>query len=307
MEKEIKELVDYIEKKIAPFIVSKHAKNNLKLLISKYSLDLLYECIDISFAKYLSYINNVPTRDSVNEAINKIGGIAYNLSLPPIEKEISHICNKGSSKFYYWKAEKAKQLLHSYVKALSNHWSEDDILEDLQKEVMDLFASHTNWTSWSSQVEKWIEDINNWSNPIIIQSNDSILPSSLFIKAPRNLISLQKQINASYENNLFDCTAVMMRRLMEILLIYSYKNCRIESVIKNGDYYFNLDKILNDAETNSILDLSTNTKKDMRKIKDLGNLSAHRILFNSTKEDIDGIKLKYRSIVEELLYKAGLL
>lgn len=307
MEKEIEKLIEYINKKISPFSLSEPAKNNLKLLVSKYSVDLLYKCIDISFAKYLSYFNNVPTQDSVNEAINKIGGIAYNLSLPPIEKEISHICNKGSAKFYYWNTEKAKQLLHSYVKILSSHWSETDILEDLQKEVMDLFATNTNWSSWSSQIEKWIEDIKSWSNPIIIQSNDSILPSSIFIKAPRNIVSLQKQINASYENNLFDCTAVIMRHLMEILLIYSYKYCGIESEIKNGDYYLNLDKIMKNAEINAKLDLSASTKKDMKIIKDLGNLSAHRILFNSTKEDIDGIKLKYRSVIEELLYKAGLL
>ncbi len=306
MENQLEELIGYINKKISPFSLSEHAKNNLKILISKYSLEMLYECVDISFAKYLSYINNVPTEESVNIAINKIGGIAYNMALPPVEKAISHICNKGSSKFVYWNNERAKVLLHQYVKALSSHLGEEDILEDLNKEVMGLFDTHSSWTSWIRQIEKWIDDITNWSNQIIL-SNDSILPSSLFIKAPRNIVSLQKQINASYENNLFDCTAVIMRRLMEILLIYAYKNNKIESEIKNGDHFFNLDKIVKNAETNSKLDLSTNTKKDINTIKDLGNLSAHRILFNSTKEDIDGIKLKYRSIIEELLYKAGLL
>ena len=40
--------------------------------------------------------------------------------------------------------------------------------------------------------------------------------------------------------------------------------------------------------------------------KDLGNYSAHKIWYNSTKQDIEPHILKYRAIIEELMYKAKL-
>lgn len=44
----------------------------------------------------------------------------------------------------------------------------------------------------------------------------------------------------------------------------------------------------------------------MRLFKELGNYSAHIIWINSTRKDIEPHVLKYRTIIEELLYKSGL-
>ena len=53
-----------------------------------------------------------------------------------------------------------------------------------------------------------------------IVSDDSILPEVLLQETKRPyLIKLAQQINASYENNLFDACSLMMRRLLEVLLI----------------------------------------------------------------------------------------
>lgn len=46
-----------------------------------------------------------------------------------------------------------------------------------------------------------------------------------------NIQRICKQINASYENNLFDCAAVLMRRLLESLLVLSYQKNDIEADI----------------------------------------------------------------------------
>jgi len=158
-------------------------------------------------------------------------------------------------------------------------------------------------------MEKWIEDINHWGDEdsISIEQDGTILPSSIFENLSQNIQSLCKQINASYENNLFDCTAVMMRRLLEGLLVLSYQNFGVEKEIteKNGRHS-TLDKIIKNAEQNTELALSANTRKDMAIFKGLGNYSAHKIWYNSTQQDIKPHILKYRVIIEELMYKAGL-
>lgn len=301
--------IKYINERIAPYHLTPSAENKAILLLKKHSLELLIECVDISLANYVSYDNmGKPIQSTINIAIDKIGGIAHNKSLSPIEKEIAHICNTGSKAYNYWDDKKAKALLHQYVKHLSKHWSELDIIHDLKTEVMDLFATKSSSSQWYSQIDHWIDNIIDWDKPSSKPvAEETILPNSLFVNAPRYLITLQQEINASYQYGLYDCTAIMMRRIMEILLIQAYRKKGIESEIKNGDYYLNLDGIIKNATQNTTLDLTTNTKKELKTIKDFGNLSAHRILFNCTQSDIDNIKLKFRTVIEELLYKAQLI
>lgn len=98
-----------------------------------------------------------------------------------------------------------------------------------------------------------------------------------------------------------------MRRLLESLLVLSYLKFDIESDImdKSGNHHLTLDRIIKDAEQNTVLSLSSNTKKDMYTFKDLGNYSAHKIWYNCTQQDIKPHILKYRAIIEELMYKSG--
>lgn len=136
---------------------------------------------------------------------------------------------------------------------------------------------------------------------------DLILPHSLYESTRGFVESISKQINASYDNNVFDGCAVLMRRLLEILLILSYENNGIENTIKDekGNYIF-LNKIMKDAVNNSTLSLSRNTKECLDKFRSLGNFSAHKIYYNAKRSDIENISLDFRAAIEELLYKSGI-
>lgn len=136
---------------------------------------------------------------------------------------------------------------------------------------------------------------------------DTILPSSLYQNTRGFIESLAKQINASYEYNIFDGCAVLMRRLMEILLILSYENLNIESKITdiNGSYFM-LERIISDAKTNSTIKLSRNAKEALEEFRTLGNFSAHKIYFNCKRADLKSITMNYRATIEELLYKSGI-
>lgn len=98
----------------------------------------------------------------------------------------------------------------------------------------------------------------------------------------------------------------MMRRLLEGLLVLAYQHHGIESEITENDgCYYTLDKIIKNTITNSTLSLSANTKQDVSLFNDIGNFSAHKIWYNATKQDIEPHILKYRIIIEELMYKSG--
>lgn len=307
-----KKIETIVAEKIKPYILNEKGKADLAQLIRTYSYELLIECVDIGVATYFRYDeNNQLTGDSVENFLSKLGGIAYNKSRSPIDKEIYHLKNKGKVLFSYWNSQRADELLNEYVKELVLFgWSENMILSDLRGESARMMNKSRNWSTWSSNMEQWIDDVKHWSDEdtVSIEQLGTILPDSLFQGLQNNFRTLCKQINASYENNLYDCTAVIMRRLLEGLLVLSYQNANIEAEImdKNGKYHISLDKIIKNAEQNTKLSLSANTKKGMSLFKDLGNYSAHKIWYNCAQDDIKPHVLEYRTIIEELLYKSGI-
>lgn len=166
------------------------------------------------------------------------------------------------------------------------------------------FPDNVYPTSEGYSYERYLDE--NDDSTLILQ-NGSILPVDLFEDLLPNFQSLCKQINASYEQHLYDCTAVTMRKLIEVLLILSYQNKHMEESIKEeGGNYCTLDKIINKAEQNATLALSPSTKKDMKLFKELGNYSVHKVWYNTRRGDIEPHILKYRAVIEELIYKAGL-
>ena len=99
----------------------------------------------------------------------------------------------------------------------------------------------------------------------------------------------------------------MIRRLVEILIIETYEHNHIEYKIKNrnGDF-FSLDDLINCYLSESTWNLSRNTKRGLRRLKTLGDLSAHSRRYNTNRNDLDKVTVDLRVITEELLYLSGL-
>lgn len=140
-----------------------------------------------------------------------------------------------------------------------------------------------------------------------VESTDCILPRPLYENTRGFVESLAKQINASYEYNIFDGCAVLMRRLLEVLLILSYEHCKIEGEILDGNgQYVPLEKIISNAKSNLTLKLSRDSKGTLEDFRSLGNFSAHKIYYNCRRADLQKVLMSYRATTEELLYKSGI-
>lgn len=141
----------------------------------------------------------------------------------------------------------------------------------------------------------------------LVADHGSILPEVDYSGTRGYVESLAKQINAAYELNIFDGCAVLMRRLVEVLLILSYRNLGIETAIRDaaGNYKF-LDQIIGDARTNPALALSRNSKEILDAFRKLGNFSAHKIEYICRREYIAPLIQDYRALVGELLYRSGI-
>lgn len=135
---------------------------------------------------------------------------------------------------------------------------------------------------------------------------DTVLPKDLFKNAKGYIKKVVLQLNASYLYSLFDCCAVMCRRLLETLIIETYESQNRSEEIKDKDGHYLMFSGLSDyIEKDGAIHLGRNTIKGLRNFKKLGDLSAHNRRFNARKTDIDEIKGYLRISCEELLHLAG--
>ena len=156
-----------------------------------------------------------------------------------------------------------------------------------------------------TRLDAEIPELNEKSEEIV--SDDVIIPSSLYSATRGYIESLSKQINATYEHNVFDGCAVLMRRLLEILLIQSYEHLSIEAEIQDVSGNFQmLNHIVTNAKKNKKLGLSRNSRDTIDEFRVLGNFSAHKIFYNAKRKDLSKITTEYRATIEELLYKSGI-
>ncbi len=116
-------------------------------------------------------------------------------------------------------------------------------------------------------------------------------------KNTRNYIEkVIQQINLSYDYQLFDCCAVMLRRLLETLIIEVYENIKRADELKNSDGHFKMfSGLLLHLKNDKTLNLGRQTIEALESFKKIADSSAHNRRFNASKKSIDdkidGVKL----------------
>lgn len=163
-------------------------------------------------------------------------------------------------------------------------------------------------------VRKFLETLPKeaWVKPRVLlvkgDFSDDILPFELYKGTRQNIEKVADQINKSFHFGIYDGCAVLMRRLIEMLLVLAFKEHKQDADIRGIDgHYLPLHQIIDRAVQSKELDLTRNTKDYLDLFREKGNLSAHNPFHNSRRKDLELAQPKFRHIVEELLYKAGIL
>jgi hypothetical protein len=143
--------------------------------------------------------------------------------------------------------------------------------------------------------------------PMPPAASDSVLPMELFAGTRGYIERVVDQINKAYDGELWDCSAVMCRRLLETLIIETYERSGRAIDIKGSDGQFMmLNGLITILESDSSIHLGRNAAKGLKDFKQLGDLSAHNRRFNARRNDIDRVRDGLRVASEELLHLAGL-
>jgi hypothetical protein len=142
--------------------------------------------------------------------------------------------------------------------------------------------------------------------PRPLAHRDSVIPRDVVSGTRGYIEKVVEQINKSFDVQLYDCTAVMCRRLLETLIIEVYEAKARAGDIKAADgNYMMLSGLLDRIEKDQSIHISRNGLAGLKAFKTLGDLSAHNRRFNAREPDIARIRDGLRVSVEELVYLAS--
>jgi len=142
--------------------------------------------------------------------------------------------------------------------------------------------------------------------PTLLPKTGSVLPDGLFVHSRQYIERVVDQLNKAYDCGLWDCCAVMCRRLLETLIIETYETAQRSNEIKGRDNQFlMLNGLIAYIGADPTINLGRNASKGLADFKVLGDLSAHNRRFNARKDDIDRVRDGLRIVSEELLHLAG--
>jgi hypothetical protein len=140
------------------------------------------------------------------------------------------------------------------------------------------------------------------------KESDSVLPRALFAGTRGYIEKVVYQINASFDPGLFDCCAVMSRRLLETLIIEVYEAAARSDDIKGpGGNFYMFSDLLKVLLADKSFNVSCNAQQALNGFKKLGDLSAHNRRYNALVTDIRPVKDGIRLASEELLHLAKLI
>lgn len=146
----------------------------------------------------------------------------------------------------------------------------------------------------------FVEDI-----PETLASN-SIIDSTLFYDTRGYFKKLVYQINVSYKNSCYDATALLIRKLIELLIEDIYESQgRVNDILNPKiNQLVGLGQLISILMADSYWKLNRHVEDGLNLIKNQGDKSAHNRRYNAKKQDIDKIQPYLRDIFEELLYLA---
>lgn len=138
-----------------------------------------------------------------------------------------------------------------------------------------------------------------------VKKSDAILDLNLFKNTRGYIYKVVLQVNRSYEESLFDCCTVMVRRLLETLIIEIYeKEKRVEEIKDEKGYFLMFSGLLNILENDKKINMGRQTTTALKNLKRIADSSAHNRRFNAIKKDIDDIKQDIQLSTNELLQLA---
>lgn len=156
------------------------------------------------------------------------------------------------------------------------------------------------------QLPKLDNDFAEFGGPKRPNNSGSVLDVDMFVHARKYIQNIARQINASYDYGLFDCCAVMCRRLFETLIIDTFDHQKQLPLVTDGNgEIFRLSGLIGVLKNQQAFRVGRQIKESADRLKNIGDWSAHSRTFIARQGHIDKIADDLSVSAMELLHLAG--
>lgn len=136
--------------------------------------------------------------------------------------------------------------------------------------------------------------------------SDTLIDPELFRQSRGYIFKVINQANVAFDNRLYDCCLVMIRRLIETLIIeiYERQNKAVEIKDQSGRFLMLAD-LLAHFKSDHSNNIGRKSEKALEHYKSISDTAAHNRRWNAKKNDIESDIVDLRVAVDELRQMAG--
>ena len=144
------------------------------------------------------------------------------------------------------------------------------------------------------------------SGPLRPSHSKTFLDGGLYDKCPGYVRNIVEQINVTYSHACFDCTAVMVRRLFETMIVDAFEQQgAISEITDSNGNLFQLSNLIKRLGNTTSFSVSRQTKLAAPLLKDVGDWSAHNRRHRARQSDLDSVIKQLRLASSDLLHLSG--
>lgn len=137
--------------------------------------------------------------------------------------------------------------------------------------------------------------------------SDAFLSADVQLGGRRHLEQVRREANGAYERAFFNASAVMCRRLAEMILIEALeKSGGAQRIRDASDHLLGFSDLISIAQSGEFIKLSRTAPAALQKVKELGDAAAHHRHFIAAKKDLDALNPGYSMLISELSFAACL-
>lgn len=139
------------------------------------------------------------------------------------------------------------------------------------------------------------------------RSSASYLQPEILEKMPPYIVRLVPQINGTYDNEWFEGTAMVLRRLMETLIIelYTRRGWHKEVQDHGTNEFLQFKSLIDKLNGDARLGMQKRTIDGLKSVKEVGDTAAHDFRIRIRKSDLDKIQSAVRLTCERLIFTIG--
>lgn len=140
----------------------------------------------------------------------------------------------------------------------------------------------------------------------VVPATQAVVPMAVVAGTRGYLESLALQVNGCFEKKWFDATAVLMRRLIEVLIVDIYENRgEVDKLLDVQGRVRPLSELVAVMRGERSWKLNKETDQALEDVRNLGNLAAHQRRYKVRKPDVEALLRGFRLAIDELVHLAN--